>query len=95
ARTSRFAGADLTFSVRKFHRKLKKGRYAELISEPASVFTTAVLEYLMAEVLEVAGNVAQDAKKKRITPRHIQLAVRGDGDLSEARNLRRVSLSFI
>jgi hypothetical protein len=36
ARTSRFAEADLTFSVRKFHRKLKKGRYAKFISEPAS-----------------------------------------------------------
>ncbi|KAJ7926173.1 histone-fold-containing protein, partial [Mycena leptocephala] len=94
-RTSRFAEADLTFSARKFHRKLKKGRYAKFISEPTSVFTAAVLEYLTAEVLEVARNVAQDAKKKRITPRHIQLAVCEDEDLGKARTLHCFSFSFI
>jgi histone H2A len=60
-----------------------------------SVFTAAVLEYLTAEVLEVAGNVAQDAKKKKIIPRHIQLAVREDEDLGKARTLRCFSFSFI
>lgn len=42
-----------------------------------------VLEYLAAEVLELAGNAAADNKKKRILPRHITLAVRNDDELNK------------
>lgn len=62
---------------------LKRGRYTKRVGAAASVYLTAVLEYLTAELLELSGKVAQQHKKKRITPRAVTLAVRHDDELSQ------------
>ncbi|KAJ7831543.1 histone 2A [Mycena olivaceomarginata] len=79
---SRSAKAGLQFPVGRIHRFLKKGNYAQRVGAGAPVYLAAVLEYLMAEVLELAGNAAHDNKKHRIVPRHIQLAIRNDEELA-------------
>ncbi|CAI9770740.1 unnamed protein product [Fraxinus pennsylvanica] len=56
---------------------------AEQVGSGSPVYLAAVLEYLAAELLELAGNGARDNKKNRIIPRHIQLAVRNDEELSK------------
>lgn len=81
--TTRSTKAGLQFPVGRIGRYLKKGKYASRIGSGAPVYLAAVLEYLTAEVLELAGNAARDNKKNRIIPRHIQLAIRNDEELSK------------
>ena len=81
--TSRSIKAGLQFPVGRIARFLKQGRFAERIGAGAPIYLAAVLEYLCAEILELAGNAARDNKKTRIIPRHIQLAIRNDEELNK------------
>jgi len=80
---SRSARAGLQFPVGRVHRLLRSGNYAERVGAGAPVYLAAVMEYLAAEILELAGNAARDNKKQRINPRHLQLAIRNDEELNK------------
>ncbi|CAI9287970.1 unnamed protein product [Lactuca saligna] len=80
---TRSVKAGLQFPVGRIGRFLKKGRYAQRVGSGAPVYLAAVLEYLAAEVLELAGNASRDNKKTRIIPRHLLLAIRNDEELGK------------
>jgi histone H2A len=81
--TSSSSKAGLQFPVGRIGRYLRNGKYATRMGAGAPVYLAAVLEYLTAEILELAGNAARDNKKTRIIPRHITLAVKNDEELNK------------
>ncbi|XP_053307246.1 core histone macro-H2A.2 [Spea bombifrons] len=88
---SRSARAGVIFPVGRMMRYLRRGTHKYRIGMGAPVYMAAVIEYLAAEILELAGNAARDNKKGRITPRHILLAVANDEELNQL--LRGVTIA--
>ena len=81
--TSRSAKAGLQFPVGRVARYMRNMKLSDRLGGGAPVYMAAVLEYLAAEILELAGNAARDNKRSRIIPRHVQLAIRNDEELNK------------
>ena len=73
--------AQLHFPVSRIKKNLRKMEKGKRISSTCPVYMAAVLEYLTAEILEIAGNCAMEHKHVRITPRDLKLAIDNDEEL--------------
>jgi len=82
-KVSKSEKASLLFPVGRTLRHLKHGGYARRIGTGAPVYLAAVLEYCVAEILELAGNAAVDNRKRRITPRFLRLAISEDVEINK------------
>ncbi|XP_078663045.1 late histone H2A.1-like [Branchiostoma floridae x Branchiostoma belcheri] len=60
-----------------------KSAKAGLVFPVAAVYLAAVLEYVTAEVLDLAGAAAIDSERSSIIPVHIQLAFHYDVELNQ------------
>lgn len=78
---SQTARATLLMPVSRVENMLVKLHFTR-ISPKATVYTAAVLEYILAEILSLAADAAMQSKQLRISPRHILLAIRRDEELS-------------
>ena len=87
--------AGLVFPVGRIGSLLRRGQYARRVGASGAVYLAAVLEYLVAELLELTVKAATPADKKkpvpRLNPRLLTLAVRHDEDLGAL--LQNVTLS--
>ena len=73
--------AGLLFPVSQMHIGLKErgGR----VGVAAAIYTAAVIEHLVAEVIELSGNACKDISSgSRIHPKHIMLAISNDDELN-------------
>jgi len=71
------------FSVPRTARQLRRRRPLGPISASAPVYLAAVLEYVSRELLHAAGANAVAAGAKRITPKHLRLAVHNNTELNQ------------
>ncbi|KFV04052.1 Histone H2A.V, partial [Pterocles gutturalis] len=76
---SRSQRAGLQFPVGRIHRHLKTRTTSH--GRAGATAILSVFPPISWQVLELAGNASKDLKVKRITPRHLQLAIRGDEEL--------------
>ena len=74
--------AGLVFPIGRITTLLRKGLYANRISEKASISMAALLEYLTSEILENSIDFTKQKKKKRIIPIYIRNSFLKDEVLS-------------
>merc|ERR1712183_664834 len=78
--------AGISFPVTRIKRYMNKLRANKTVTQTAAVMLSAVLEYLTAEVTDLAGNLAIDEKKKTFNQKHLFKALESDDHLHRVFN---------
>ena len=73
--------AGLTFPAGRIRTKLREYGIKR-ISDKSGVSAAAAVQAVIDSVLGLSGSKCLDGNRKRVKPRHISLAVKGDGDLN-------------
>jgi len=73
--------AGLVTSISLIERFLRENSTLR-VSDKCAICLTAIVEYIISELLEFAGNNARDVKRVRINNRHLGLAVMEDDELN-------------
>ena len=81
--TTRATKAGRTVPPSRVNRAMKLRSGLKRVGGTAPVYMAAVMEYVAAEILEVACNSTANAKRKRVTPEDISIALRSDADLQK------------
>jgi histone H2A len=87
---SKSAKAGLTIPVPRVNAVIKRTSGMKRVGGTAPVYAAAVMEYILAEIVELAGNGVKKAGRKRINPEDVSSAIRGDKELFRA--LKGISL---
>lgn len=85
--------AGLQFQVARSESIIRTEQRSDRVSDSAPVYLTAVLEYLCAEFLELAGHTAKEMHRNTITTRHLSLAILQDDELVQIINDHHILLS--
>eukprot|EP01084_Bolivina_argentea_P089382 161289_1 len=85
--------ARTLFPASRFSKMLRKGSFSPRISKNAGSYMAATCGYLVHELLELTckGVGSAKGKGKRLTPRHLNIAIRSDEELAEL--LKDVNIS--
>ena len=92
-RVPKSARAGLQFQVARGESIIRTEQRGDRVSDSAPVYLTAVLEYLCAEFLDLAGNAAKDKNRNTITTRHLSLAILQDEELKQIIDDHHILLS--
>lgn len=74
--------AGLIFPVGRIARYLKEGQYSKKITDKCVIYFTAILEFIISQVINSSVKVTKKNNKRVIKPKYIQIAISNDVDLS-------------
>tara|TARA_B100001057_G_scaffold498043_1_gene603904 strand:- start:2190 stop:2561 length:372 start_codon:yes stop_codon:yes gene_type:complete len=75
--------AGLTFPVSRVNKYMKGNSGLKRVGGSSPIYMTAVIEYVAAEILELAGNKTKAASRKTINHEDLLAAIRLDSDLAK------------